>query len=67
MLEGLNERIVAGTVIVFDELVDWAEAWYPNWREGEWKALCEWLATHGRKVKPLARTEHQQASIVVVE
>lgn len=64
-LEGLNDRIVPGTVIVFDELVDWAEAWYPNWREGEWKALCEWIKTSGRTVKALSRTDSQQAAIVV--
>lgn len=67
VLHGMNERILPGTVIVFDELVDFAEAWYPNWRDGEWKALCEWIEKHGRTVRPLARTEHQQASLVVVE
>lgn len=67
VLSGLNDRIVEGTVIVFDELVDFAETWYPNWREGEWKALCEWIKAHGRTVRPLSRTEGQQAAFVVVE
>lgn len=67
VLSGMNDRIVAGTVLVFDELVDFAESWYPNWRDGEWKALCGWIAKHGRKVEPLARTDQQQASFVVVE
>lgn len=66
-LHGLNDRIVPGTVIVFDELVDWAEAWYPNWRDGEWKALREWIEEKGRTVKALSRTEHQQAAVLVLE
>ena len=36
-LERLDEQIVPGTVILFDEF--WG---YPNWREGEYKALTEW-------------------------
>lgn len=59
----LNERIVPGTVIVFDELCDFDQT-YPNWKQGEWKALLEWLDT-GRQVSPIGRTDHQQVAFVV--
>jgi hypothetical protein len=64
VLRGLDDRIVPGTVIVFDELVDFAGGWYPNWREGEWRALCEWV-DGGRAVEPVGRTEWQQAAFIV--
>lgn len=65
VLFGLDDRIVAGSVIVFDELIDFAGEWYPNWRDGEWKALNEWLAERGRVVEPIGRTPHQQAAFIV--
>jgi len=37
VLEQLDEQIVPRTVILFDEF--WG---YPNWRDGEYKALMEW-------------------------
>ncbi len=46
ILERLNDQIVPGTVILFDEL--WG---YPNWAEGEYKALMEW----GREFTYIAR------------
>lgn len=63
VLFGMNERIKAGAVIIFDELCSF-DGTYPNWREGEWKALHEWLKT-GRKVRPIARADHQQVAFVV--
>ena len=42
VLKLLSDRIVAGTVIMFDELVG-----YPGWQEGEYKALCEWVGATG--------------------
>lgn len=65
VLYGLNDRICIGTIILFDEIIDIAEDWYKNWREGEWKALNEWLSEHGREVKPIGRTEHQQVAFRV--
>jgi len=56
VLKLLNRRIVRGSVLVFDELCDWNESGvYPNWRAGEWRALCEWLTGAHRTVRPLAR------------
>ena len=36
----LGDRVVPGTVIVFDEFFN-----YPGWREGEYKAFQEFVAT----------------------
>lgn len=56
VLHLLDDRIVPGTRLVFDELCDWAASGtYPCWRDGEWKALCDWLAGRGRRVRPVAR------------
>lgn len=65
VLFGLNDRIEANAVILFDELIDFAGTWYPNWRDGEWRALNEWLAECGRVVIPIGRTANQQAAFVV--
>ena len=46
VLERIDSQIVPGTIILFDEL--WG---YPNWAEGEYKALMEW----GREFTYLAR------------
>lgn len=45
----LNDRIVPGTVIVFDEIFG-----YPKWKEGEYKAMMEWLEEHKREVRGIA-------------
>lgn len=65
ILNGLNDRISKGTIILFDEIIDFADDWYKNWREGEWKAFNEWLTEYVREVKPIGRTEHQQAAFMV--
>jgi len=66
ILNLLNDRIIPGTVIRFDEIVDWTGRIYPKWREGEYLALEEWLAK-GRRVRALSRTDFQQATVVVEE
>lgn len=67
VLSTLNDRLVPGTVVVFDELCDWKESGiYPAWREGEWKALVEWTIEHDRDVRLLARGENFSAAFVVV-
>ncbi len=45
ILRLLTDRIVAGTVILFDELVG-----YPGWQEGEYKAFREWAEATGSSV-----------------
>jgi hypothetical protein len=67
-LTQLNERIVPGTVIVFDELCDWRDSGkYDNWAQGEWKALLEWMAMFHRKVLVLSRNQEYAAAVQVVE
>ncbi|WP_417725763.1 methyltransferase domain-containing protein [Salipiger sp.] len=56
VLGRLSDRIVDGTVIVFDELCDWqGNGVYDKWPEGEWKALGEWLAETGFSMRILSR------------
>ena len=67
-LEELNDQIVPGTVLAFDEFINFRlTKKLGNWYEHEWKALMEWLQTHNRKIKPLTRNYAYQASCVVIE
>lgn len=78
-LETLNERIVPGSILRFDELADWRHLGfsdenklfppirYTNWRQGEWAALCDWIDRHGREVRPLFRNWYQSATVEVVQ
>jgi SAM-dependent methyltransferase len=66
ILMALDHLIVPGTVIVFDELCDWREInVYPNWEEGEWRALKEWMQARERKVRLLSRGANFSASVIV--
>lgn len=65
VLRAIGPRLVAGSVLLFDELVDWTGTLYPNWRDGEFRALVEWLAESGRAIEPVGRTDHQQAAFVL--
>mmetsp|Transcript_110067 Transcript_110067/g.190921 ORF Transcript_110067/g.190921 Transcript_110067/m.190921 type:complete len:304 (+) Transcript_110067:126-1037(+) len=48
VLESLAPRIIPGTVIVFDELVN-----FPEYRNHELKALYEFAVKHGRSFAPI--------------
>jgi len=61
ILAELNDQIIPGTILLFDELLE-----YHNWEEGEWKALQEWLETHNRKVFQLD-TYQTQATYRVIK
>ncbi len=62
----LDSHIAPGTVLVFDELSDWKDSGiYPNWPEGEWRALLEWMQTCGRSVRPLSRGPSYAATMIV--
>jgi hypothetical protein len=68
ILFGLNDRIVPGTVLVFDELyLGWENAGtkYQNWRAHEWRALQEWLAECNREVRPHSHSTRYSATVVV--
>jgi predicted O-methyltransferase YrrM len=56
ILEGLRERLQAGTVIVFDEYFN-----YPNWERHEFKAWQEFVARHGVSYEYLAFARQQVA------
>lgn len=76
----LNDRIVPGTLIRFDELSCWRYVFreaspsgkanrvlYTTWKNHEWKALNEWLEKYDRKVVPISRNWFQGATVVVTQ
>ena len=68
VLTKLNDRIVPGTVIIFDEIANWRLAGkMSEWCDGEWLALIEWMQTFDREVEPLARSCLNQASVTVTK
>lgn len=67
VLDLLDDRIVPGTVLVFDELCDWTDSGvYPAWRDGEWRALDEWLRRTGRRFRVLGRGPKFSGAIGIV-
>ena len=67
ILKLLNDRIVPGTVIVFDEMYPWNDLkQYDLWEQGEFRALGEWISNHQRAFRTLYRSRHQQCSIEVI-
>jgi hypothetical protein len=76
----LNDRIVPGTIIRFDELACWRHVFqeaspknkanrvlYTTWKDHEWKSLNEWLEKYDRKVVPFSRNWFQGATVVVTQ
>lgn len=61
VLELLAPRIVSGTVIVFDEYLN-----YPAWREHEFKAFQEFVAAHRVSYRYLGFASSESAVAVVV-
>jgi hypothetical protein len=60
VLTSLNDRIVPGTVIVFDDLGTWDEILrgnnlYNNWQQEEWRGMIEWMEEFGRELAPTSR------------
>jgi len=67
ILNLLNDRIVPGFVIVFDEMYPWNDVeQYDLWEQGKFRALGEWISNHQRTFRTLYRSEHQQCSIEVM-
>lgn len=67
-LEEFNDHIKKGTLIAFDEFIQFPEAkskWYPNWEDGEYKACIEWMEKYNRKIKAICRTSQEQCCFVV--
>lgn len=68
VLNTLNDRIVPGTLIVLDELCNFRlSGKMSNWPLHEWRALCEWLELHNRRIEPVARSCMYQAAVRVIE
>ena len=80
VLDELNDWIVPGTIIRFDELCCWRYAFgeaspsgkasrvlYTTWKEHEYKALNEWLDKYDRKVAPLCRNWFQGGTVIVTQ
>lgn len=79
VLTELNDHIIPGTIIRFDELACWrlifneaspknvSRIKYTTWKEHEWKALNEWLVDYNRKVVPLCRNWFQGGTVVVTQ
>ena len=66
ILTMLNNRIVPGTVIVFDDMYSWYDPdFYPNWAQGEFRALSEWCHMFDRGFDPLYRTDYFPCSLIV--
>ena len=64
----LNDQIVPGTIIAFDELCNFRiTKKLENWYEHEWRALTEWLVQSNRVVEPITRNYAYQGACVVIE
>ena len=61
-LTQLNESIMPGTIILFDEFMN-----YPSFTEHEYRAYLEWCNEFGRECIPIAYTDwHEQMAFKVV-
>ena len=68
VLVSLNNQIVPGTVITFDEFCNFRlSGKMRKWQDQEFLALVEWLDEYGREIKPLNRNWAYQASCVVIK
>ncbi len=52
ILDELTDRLIPGTIIVFDEYFN-----YPYWREHEYKAFIEFIEKTGKKFEYIAYTD----------
>ena len=65
ILQYLNEQIVKDTIIRFDDLLPSPLSPYPNWMDGEWKALSEWVTKFKRDIIPISRSWKQGCTVLV--
>ena len=65
VLSELNDQIVPGTVIVFDEMFETIK--YKNWEQGEYKAFNEWKEEHNRKTYQINAGEYGEASFRILQ
>jgi hypothetical protein len=80
ILEELDELILPGAIIRFDELCCWRYAfgeasprgeanrvYYTTWKQHEWKALNEWMEKYNRRVMPVCRNWFQSGTVIVTQ
>ena len=68
VLGSLDDQIVPGTVITFDEFCNFRlSGKMSKWQDQEFLALVEWLDQFAREIKPLNRNWAYQASCVVIK
>jgi hypothetical protein len=67
IFDNLNNFIVPGTIIVFDEFYPWGRKRYETWEEHEYKAFCEWVEKYNRTFEVVYRNNHQQCSIRITK
>ena len=66
VLLSLNDQIVPGTVITFDEFCNFRlSSKMSNWARDEFRGFQEWVEQCNRKIKPIGRNWAYQASCVV--
>ena len=66
VLEQLNDQIVPGTCILFDELCDFRGR-YPLWARHEFRALKEWCGDYNREVEMVCWCDREPAAVKVVK
>tara|TARA_X000000950_G_scaffold160418_1_gene196329 strand:- start:685 stop:1284 length:600 start_codon:yes stop_codon:yes gene_type:complete len=66
VLEKLNSQIVKNTIIRFDDLLPSPLRPYPNWQQGEWRALSEWVEQFRREIVPISRSWKQGCTVLVI-
>ena len=66
VLEKLNSQIVKNTIIRFDDLLPSPLRPYPNWQQGEWRALSEWVEQFKREIVPISRSWKQGCTVLVI-
>ena len=67
IFEQLNNQIVDGTVIQFDDFYNWKNlSNYTKWQQGIYKALLEWTEKFNRKFTVIGRSNHVQTTIKII-
>jgi predicted O-methyltransferase YrrM len=64
ILTQLNDRIVPGTVLCFDDI--YSTEVYDFWQDGEYRAFTEWKNRFGRETYELGRGDTGEASFRVI-
>jgi hypothetical protein len=62
ILSGLSDRIVPGTILLFDEYFN-----YPGWQQHEHRAFTEYAAAHGTRFRYLAFNQRGQQVAVRID